>query len=299
MRIGYDHLTDELLNNEIIKLLLNYTNLGIIICDKFGVIQAVNDYSSNVLGFKVDEIVHQKLDKILSVSISDENETNYNLEDLLLKTSAPFSKAILMDGRTKGGETIKLKTHIDTMILEGEFSLLCFFENDQESKDLSQFTKKFNATFCQNEGGDEKFDCQVMKNLMQANTELSNEIDISHNLNTNFEEALLIEKKHSEFTTRFVSIASHEFRTPLSGILTSASLLEKYNEQGYEEQRLRHIKIIKGQVRNLIGILNDFLTFDSLDRPEVSVKIKMFCIKDFFYDYLHSEALPVLNTFQL
>ncbi len=69
--------------------------------------------------------------------------------------------------------------------------------------------------------------------------------------------ALEKEKTLNELKSRFVSMASHEFRTPLGTILSSVSLINKYNAEGDEEKRNKHINRIKSAVVNLTGILND------------------------------------------
>lgn len=77
--------------------------------------------------------------------------------------------------------------------------------------------------------------------------------------------ALEHEKELSELKSRFVSTASHEFRTPLSTILSSVSLLSRYDSLDEKEKRDKHIQRIKGAVHNLTGILNDFLSLDKLE----------------------------------
>lgn len=78
------------------------------------------------------------------------------------------------------------------------------------------------------------------------------------------------ERELNELKSRFVTMASHEFRTPLSTILSSASLMEKYNEEGeMAEKRLKHITRIKNSVNNLTGILNDFLSLSKLEEGQI------------------------------
>ena len=73
------------------------------------------------------------------------------------------------------------------------------------------------------------------------------------------------EKELNELKSRFVSMASHEFRTPLTTVLSSANLIGKYKESGQQESREKHINRIKKSVQNLTTILNDFLSIEKLD----------------------------------
>lgn len=82
--------------------------------------------------------------------------------------------------------------------------------------------------------------------------------------------ALSKERQLNELKSRFVSMASHEFRTPLSTILSSVTLVSRYTELQQKEKRDKHIQRIRGAVKNLTGILNDFLSLDKLETGNVS-----------------------------
>ena len=79
------------------------------------------------------------------------------------------------------------------------------------------------------------------------------------------------EKELNALKSRFVSMASHEFRTPLGTILSSVSLVEKYTSQEHAERRKKHIERIKSSVGNLTNILNDFLSLDKLETGNIKV----------------------------
>jgi two-component system sensor kinase FixL len=91
--------------------------------------------------------------------------------------------------------------------------------------------------------------------------------DISEQKKTEEEimKTLQREKDLSEMKSRFITLASHEFNTPLSVILSSTSLIEKYNDPGTEAKRLKHTQRIKSNVNNLKQILNDFLSLEKLE----------------------------------
>lgn len=85
-------------------------------------------------------------------------------------------------------------------------------------------------------------------------------------------EALQKEKQLSELKSRFVSMASHEFRTPLTTVHSSISLLKKYiQKEGTEEQQEKHFNRIRSSIRHLTNILNDFLSIDKLEEGMVQV----------------------------
>tara|TARA_B100000508_G_scaffold125643_1_gene109720 strand:+ start:13648 stop:15159 length:1512 start_codon:yes stop_codon:yes gene_type:complete len=77
------------------------------------------------------------------------------------------------------------------------------------------------------------------------------------------------ERELNEMKSRFVSMASHEFRTPLTTINSSAGLILRYNEKNDSEKIEKHILRIKNSVRNLTSILNDFLSLEKLESGKI------------------------------
>lgn len=86
------------------------------------------------------------------------------------------------------------------------------------------------------------------------------------------------EKELNQLKTRFVSMASHEFRTPLSAIQLSASLINKYVEKSDVENVEKHTAKIKNSINNLTTILNDFLSLEKLEAGKVEAKAQWFDI---------------------
>jgi len=84
------------------------------------------------------------------------------------------------------------------------------------------------------------------------------------------EKSLAIEKELGELKTKFLSLVSHEFKTPLSGILTSATLAGKYTKEEQQEKREKHLKTIQAKVKYLNNIINDFLSIERLESGKVN-----------------------------
>ena len=89
-------------------------------------------------------------------------------------------------------------------------------------------------------------------------------------------ESLEKEKELSELKSRFVSMASHEFRTPLSTVLSSAYLVEKYNQTDEQPKREKHLQRIISSVNMLTDILNDFLSVGKIEEGKIQVRLSEF-----------------------
>lgn len=112
---------------------------------------------------------------------------------------------------------------------------------DQRTRDLEMALKKLE---------------QTNKDLKRAEVEMLKALEKERELNT--------------LKSKFVTIASHEFRTPLSTILSSASLIAKYTSPADEDKRSKHVSRIKSSVNNLTGILNDFLSIGKLEEGKIA-----------------------------
>lgn len=100
------------------------------------------------------------------------------------------------------------------------------------------------------------------------------------------EQSLAKEKVLGDLKTRFVSMASHEFRTPLTSILGSATLIEKYTQAEDQQKREQHINRIKSSVSHLTEILEEFLSVGKLEDGKLEVHPVDFSIRAFINDIL-------------
>lgn len=97
------------------------------------------------------------------------------------------------------------------------------------------------------------------------------------------QKSLKKEQELNELKSRFVSIAAHEFRTPLTSILNSATLLSKYiNKDADQDKKYKNIYRIKNSVSHLTKILNDFLSLEKLEFGNVSINKSNLNVPEFF-----------------
>ena len=82
-------------------------------------------------------------------------------------------------------------------------------------------------------------------------------------------EALEKERELHGLKSRFVAMASHEFRTPLSTIMSSVDLLARYTEAQGDERVSKHVARIRGKVREMTAMLNEFLSLERIEQGQV------------------------------
>jgi two-component system sensor kinase FixL len=116
-----------------------------------------------------------------------------------------------------------------------------------------------------------------LEDLVNERTEsLKKSLDDLHAAKEEVSLSLEKEKELGQLKSRFVSMASHEFRTPLSAVQLSASLIDKY-AQPFDNPNIRkHVAKIKNSVANLTTILNDFLSLEKLEAGKVEPAFQTF-----------------------
>lgn len=120
---------------------------------------------------------------------------------------------------------------------------------------------------------------ELKKSILQlkvANLNLKNEVSKRKTAEKKALIALEKEKELNELKTKFLSLVSHEFKTPLSGILTSSILLSKYKLTKEQPKRDKYLKVINNKVYFLNNILNDFLSLEKLETGKVNYTFKDF-----------------------
>jgi PAS domain S-box-containing protein len=114
--------------------------------------------------------------------------------------------------------------------------------------------------------------------------ELEKEVQVRKKAVEETRKALEKERELNDLKSKFVSLASHEFRTPLSTIMSSASLIAQYRDKGELDRVDKHIARIKSSVGHLTNILNDFLSLGKLEEGKVEVQPETINLRMFFQE---------------
>jgi signal transduction histidine kinase len=129
--------------------------------------------------------------------------------------------------------------------------------------------------------------------LRDTVSELKHEIRRRKEAEAKIKSALQKEKELNELKTKFLSMVSHEFKTPLSGILTSATLVGKYSTEEQQPKREKHLKTIIGEVRRLNGILNDFLSIERLEQGKEVYRKSRFSLSKVINEVIYNANMTL------
>jgi PAS domain S-box-containing protein len=258
---GYsDNRYQQEINKELQRfdVLFDYASIGILIANKEGDIVMVNDYALEQFGYKRAEVLRQKVEMLIPERVHHKHgihrrRFNDNPQNRPMGTGLSLF-AIRKDGSEFPVE-ISLSHYQNE---EGEFVIA--YVNDITER------KKAEA---KNEELNNELEQMVEERTRQLRKALE-DLELSKEELT---VALSREKDLSELKTRFVSMASHEFRTPLSTVLSSAFLVKQYGGEEDQPKRNKHIQRIVSSVNLLTDILNDFLSVGKIEEGKIQVRL--------------------------
>ena len=124
------------------------------------------------------------------------------------------------------------------------------------------------------------------------------DITESKRLEEDMRNALTQEKELNELKSRFISMTSHEFRTPLATILSSSELLEHYSHKWTKEKQTSHLHRIQTAVHHMTGLLNDVLLLGKAEAGKLNFKPKPIDFNEFCRELVEEIQLTT-NTHQI
>lgn len=116
----------------------------------------------------------------------------------------------------------------------------------------------------------------IVKELEESNQTLQEAILEKEIAKKLAQDSLEKEKMLNELKSRFITLASHEFRTPLSTILSSVQLLTMHLAGIEEAKTEKHFRRIRSNVALLTDLLNDFLSLEKLEAGKISAVPEQF-----------------------
>jgi len=227
------------------EALFNNAAIGIITVNVAGAIVLINEFALKQFGYERDEVMGKKIEILIPSRYKNKHEKHRNDFSQNNPHSRPMGTGMDLFAVRKDGHEFPVEVSLSTYKNnEGQFAIAFV-------SDISIRKESENA-------------------LVQLNAELERKVA---ERTQSLSEALEKEKELNELKSRFVSMASHEFRTPLSTILSSAYLLTRYQQTEEQPKRDRHIQRIVSSVNMLNDILNDFLSVGKIEEGKIQVRM--------------------------
>jgi len=238
---------------------------GIITIDAKGLIETVNNSAAKQFGYQLEELIGNNVKMLMPEP--DKSEHDHYIQRYH-DTKQPRIIGIGREvtGKRKDGSLFPFSLAVSEVILNDR---IIFTGIVHDLTEVKQAQTKLSAL---NEELEDLVEMRtnelelVVNKLLKTNRLLEEKEKSLHY-------ALSKERELSQLKSRFVSTASHEFRTPLATIMSSASLISKYKEFDQDVKREKHINRIKSAVSNLTGILNDFLSLSKIEEGKVEVNL--------------------------
>jgi len=249
---------------------------GIITIDYRGIVESINPAASRLFGFDPHEVIG----KNISVLMPEPYRSAH--DGYMQRYQNTGEKRIIGIGREvlglrKDGRTFPFRLAVSEVLYQDRIIYTGFIHDLTKEKAAEENLKKYTEEL------EEKIRerTQVLQTLVNELEKAKEDVSIS----------LEKEKELNQLKTRFVSMASHEFRTPLSSVQLSASLIEKYLAKNDPANIRKHTTKIKSSVGHLTGILNDFLSLEKLEAGKTEADFQHFDIVKFSEDLIEEMQL--------
>ncbi len=268
-----------------IRSLFENATEGMIVTDSKGNIILVNPSAAHMFGYESNELKGQKIEILVPTKYASSHVT---LRDGFYHD--PKNRVMGhnrdLHGQKKDGNNFPVEVSLSTYIQNNERYVIAFIIDITHRKLIEQNMLSQQYELEKLTDDMRKLNIDLEAKVEQRTTILREALQKLEKSQIELNEALDKEKELNEIKSRFVSMASHEFRTPLSTVLSSASLVDKYTLTEDQEKRSRHVEKIKNSVKHLNNLLEDFLSMGKLEEGKIGIHFHEFNPEELIRDTL-------------
>jgi PAS domain S-box-containing protein len=220
---------------------------GLVLVDRSGAIRMHNPRLLELFGYGEGELLGRAIEVLLPESLRQVHARDRQ-EYHTHPANRHMGRGRELLGKRKDGSEFPVEVGLNHFTVDGQLYVMGLVTDITERRKVEQALQRSNA--------------ELEQRVEERTAELAKgarAVEIAYQR----------EKELNVLKSRFVSMASHEFRTPLSTIMGSADLIARYAEGPGSDKVQKHVQRIKGKVRDLTAILNDFLSFERIEQGDV------------------------------
>jgi PAS domain S-box-containing protein len=278
------------LSGEILQTLFNHASIGIVVTNSVGEIILINPFALLQFGYDhAHELKGQRIEVLLPRRMQ-ERHVDHRTQYVKDPKSRPMGIGLDLFAAKKDGSEFPVEISLGNYAINGEKYVMAFVNDITLRKKSDEAIRKLNEEL-------EQIVEERTHSLKQTVEKLNLQINENFQKDRELREALDKEKELGELKSRFVSVASHEFRTPLSTVLSSTYLLQKYQSTEDQPKREKHIQRIISSVNLLTDILNDFLNVGRIEEGKIQVRFSITNVQKVINDTI-SELVTIRKSSQ-
>ncbi len=243
------------------EAIFSNATIGIIVCNEPGQIISANQKANELLGYEPGQLVTLTIEHIVPIGVSRYHEKlrqSFNANPQV--RSMGHNREL--HAKRKDDSVFPVEISLGYFRLENELYIVAYII------DIT-FKKEAEQQLLAHRDHIEQLNADLERKVADRTHALMNTLDQLEQSKDELARALAAERELGELKSRFVSMASHEFRTPLTTVLTSATLIEKYPDSDQQDKRQKHLNRIRSTVNHLNDILEEFLSVGKLEEGKI------------------------------
>ena len=298
INIDSQRIFSENLFREIKKFeaLFEYATLPILLVNKAGSIILANGQALNLFNYSENEMSLLNVEDLMPMKYMSRHQSHRD-GYVNVPQSRMMGAGMELSAIKKSGEEFPVEISLGHYKIDEETYTIAFILDITQRIEIESTLRKQADEMESAKKEIEKLNQDLETKVDQRTSELMETMIALEKSKDELTLSLSKERELSDLKSRFVSMASHEFRTPLSTIQSSVSLIGKYTERQDQEKRIKHIQRVHSAVSNLTDILNDFLSIGKIEEGKISIHKTVFDLSEQI-SRIVNEINPILKKGQ-
>lgn len=263
---------------ELLEKLFESSGEGIMLFNGKGEIVLINPRAQDMFGYREKELLGMTMEALVPEKFR-KNHVGHRTAYMDKPAPRRMGAGRDLEGLRKDGSTFPLEISLSFLVHEEEKLVVAFITDisirkrqeaqlEEQRQKLQGYTLELEQKVKERTSELEHMNLGLESQIQErklAEVALKDSLNELKSAKQEILKSLEKEKMLGTLKSRFVSMASHEFRTPLTTVLSSANLIAKYKEADQQQSREKHVERIRKSVQNLTTILNDFLSLEKLE----------------------------------